>query len=988
MAMFSEAAPLVTKMMPANGAVDVNPDTHLTLTFSEEVMVGEKGFVSIYDKQTGKLVDRLDLSIPAGPAKGQPANPLAQYTPVPYIYKPEHITNRTTKPGTPSGVNAWDTGRYQLDIIGGFSDGFHFYPVIVHGQQATIYLHHNMLEYGHEYYVTIDKGVLEGFDGIKGKKGWTFRTKTAPPSPAQRRLVVAADGSGDFSTVQGAMDFIPDFLTSESDRYTVFVKNGDYEELVYFRNKRFVTIEGESCEGVLVHYPNNEVFNPHPADIKTNEVKGTFPSRRAAFAADNSTDLIFRNITLKTDCKGQAEGLLVNGERNFFENVHIIGDGDALQANGSCYWLNCRIDGGGDTILGRGPSFFNHCTITSYGAFMWIRNTEENHGNVFIDCCFKGLSAYAELGRLPDNKGKNYPHAECVLINCELEGIPASGWGKVDEGATTATLLEFNSHDPQGRPIDVSQRHPLLRQLDPFRDAELIGRYSDSHWVLGWCPVQPLVSSKSDEQMLRDWIKVIASDEFGGRKPMSPFEDKTVNYLAQQLEEIGLEPAFNGSWFQPFELISVTAKPQGSKLTVKGRQQTELHYPDDVVVWTARATDKVVLPKAEYVFVGFGIHAPEYGWDDYADIDVKGKIVIAMVNDPGYYDAQLFRGRNMTYYGRWIYKFEEARRQGAAGCLVLHNTEAASYGWHVCVNGHMEDNLAIYNPDTRNADELAIKGWLREEGASKLFSAAGMNMAEALAAAKRPGFKSFSLKVKGDVRMAVSYNIQQTRNVGAILRGTDKADEAVVMNAHWDHLGIGKPDEHGDSIYNGAADNASGMASALLVAKKFKALHQRPRRSVLFLFPSSEESGLFGSEYYCNHPVIPMEKTSACLNFESIGPAELTHDVVILGGGETDLDQYYVAAAATQGRTIFFDDDNSDGWFFRSDHYNFVKKGVRAVVVENGLKPVDPSRPNKYPMPVWYHKPSDEYHDDWDLSGTLANTNLIFSVGLSLVFIP
>ena len=325
----------------------------------------------------------------------------------------------------------------------------------------------------------------------------------------------------------------------------------------------------------------------------------------------------------------------------------------------------------------------------------------------------------------------------------------------------------------------------------------------------------------------------------------------------------------------------------------------------------------------------------------------------------------------------------------AQGYIVQDNhTEAASYGWHVCVNGHMEDNLAIYNPDTRNADELAIKGWLREEGASKLFSAAGMNMAEALAAAKRPDFKSFSLKVKGDVRMAVSYNIQQTRNVGAILRGTDKADEAVVMNAHWDHLGIGKPDEHGDSIYNGAADNASGMASALLVAKKFKALPQRPRRSVLFLFPSSEESGLFGSEYYCNHPVIPMEKTSACLNFESIGPAELTHDVVILGGGETDLDQYYVAAAATQGRTIFFDDDNSDGWFFRSDHYNFVKKGVRAVVVENGLKPVDPSRPNKYPMPVWYHKPSDEYHDDWDLSGTLANTNLIFSVGLSLVFIP
>ena len=255
---------------------------------------------------------------------------------------------------------------------------------------------------------------------------------------------------------------------------------------MYFRNKRFVTIEGESREGVLIHYRNNEVFNPHPADIKTNEVRGTFPSRRAAFAADNCCDLTFRNLTIKTDCKGQAEGLLVNGERNFFENIHIIGDGDALQANGSCYWLNCRIDGGGDTILGRGPSFFNHCTITSYGAFMWIRNTEENHGNVFVDCHLKGLSEYAEIGRLPDNKGKNYPHAECVLLNCTLENIPAYGWGRIDDGAKTATILEFNSHDTQGLPVDISKRNPLMRQLNPISDAELIGNYSNSHWVLGW----------------------------------------------------------------------------------------------------------------------------------------------------------------------------------------------------------------------------------------------------------------------------------------------------------------------------------------------------------------------------------------------------------------------------------------------------------------------------------------------------------------------
>ncbi|MBR6997747.1 MAG: hypothetical protein IKI19_02955, partial [Prevotella sp.] len=264
-----EGKNVVVKMQPENGAVDVNVDTHLVLTMADDAVVGQRGFVSVYEKKTGKLVDRLDLSIPAGPNVGQPNHPAAQYTPVPYIYKVQHITNRNTKAGTPSGVNAWDTGRYQLDIIGGFSDGFHFYPIIAHGKQLTIYLHHNMLEYGHEYYVTIDKGVIERFDGVRGKRRWTFKTKEKAPDETQRLLTVSADGTGDFSTLQGAMDFIPDSIASAEEGYRVLVKNGDYEELVYFRNKRFVTIEGESREGVVVHYRNNEVFNPHPADIKT-----------------------------------------------------------------------------------------------------------------------------------------------------------------------------------------------------------------------------------------------------------------------------------------------------------------------------------------------------------------------------------------------------------------------------------------------------------------------------------------------------------------------------------------------------------------------------------------------------------------------------------------------------------------------------------------------------------------------------------------------
>ena len=468
---------------PQENDQDINIDTHLVIVFDKTVKTGSKGIITVTDKTTRKVVDRIDMSIPAGPTEGQPKNPNAVYTPVPYIYKVENVTNRNTRPGTPSGAAKEDKRKYQKTIIGGFSDAFHFYPVICHGNKATIYLHNNMLEYGHEYEIKISKGTIEGWNG---KKSWTFRTKKNAPSADLRHIVVAADGSGDFSTLQGAMDWIPDSLPSEASRKKVFVKNGDYEELVYFRNKRFVTIQGESMDGVVVHYPNNEVFNPHPVDIKTNEQKGTFPSRRAAVAADNCADMIFKDITFKTDCKGQAEGFLLNGERNFAENVHVIGDGDALQVNGSAYWLNCVIDGGGDTVLGRGPSYFNHCTLSCYGAFMWIRNTRENHGNIFNDCTFKGLGKDAVIARLPDNKGRNYPDAECVLLNCTLDGVPSEGFGPIDESASTANLLEFNSHDKEGKTIDISKRNKHVRQLDAIKDAETIGKYSNASWVLNW----------------------------------------------------------------------------------------------------------------------------------------------------------------------------------------------------------------------------------------------------------------------------------------------------------------------------------------------------------------------------------------------------------------------------------------------------------------------------------------------------------------------
>ena len=489
---------------------------------------------------------------------------------------------------------------------------------------------------------------------------------------------------------------------------------------------------------------------------------------------------------------------------------------------------------------------------------------------------------------------------------------------------------------------------------------------------------------QSDEAQLRAWIRTMSSDEFGGRRPMSPFEDVTVRYLSGELQKLGLQPAFGDSWYQPFRMITVATRVHGDKVRVKGRRKAELLVPEDLSVWSARATDEVKLKDVEFVFCGFGINAPEYGWNDYEGVDVRGKIVVAMVNDPGFYDPALFRGRNMTYYGRWVYKLEEARRQGAAGCLILHDTDAAGYAWSVCMSGHMKADMALYNPETGNADELGVKGWISADGGRKLFAAGGLDFDAAFEAAKRPGSRAIPLRVRGDIHLELDYKVEQTRNVAGILPGTDLSEEAVVLCAHWDHLGSGLPDESGDEIYNGAADNASGMASVLLAAKKIRELPLAPRRSIVFFFPSSEESGLFGSQYYCEHPPVPMSRTAACMNFESVGPAELTEDVVILGGGESVLDRYFVAAAAAQGRYIFFDDDNSDGWFYRSDHYNFFRRGVPALVVENGLHPVHPDRPNRYPMASWYHKPSDEYRDDWDLEGTLANVNLMLSVALSV----
>lgn len=471
---------------PANHAKNVNPDTHIVLTFGSEPAIGTHGKILVYDAAGMRLVDSLDMSVPAGPDPAHRA-PIPQTAFLTAEEANAAGTPLTTTPGlrtTPA-----DLKNYQLDTIGGVED-FHFYPVIVHGKTATITLHHGVLKYGHRYIVRIEPGVLsdgDGFQGIAGNE-LTFATKRRGPSKDATRVVVAADGSGDFNTVQGAVDFAP---AHPAKRLTIFVRNGTYEEIVFVKDKSDLSFVGEDRDKVVVTYANNSGFNPPMAG----------PSRRCAFSVYNSTDVELRNFTVANTAYGQAEGLLVYGARNVVKEMTIRGSGDALNLRGPVYLVDTLIVGDGDTILGVGPAFFKRCEIDSVGPFMWIRNTEANHGNVFVDCVFKAVpprraraaGAPARtapvLARLPINHGLSYPYAEAVLINCRLEGVAPEGWGPVEGDTSHLRLLEFNSRDAEGKPVDVTQRNAASRQLTMARDAQEIREYEDPSFVLGgWRP--------------------------------------------------------------------------------------------------------------------------------------------------------------------------------------------------------------------------------------------------------------------------------------------------------------------------------------------------------------------------------------------------------------------------------------------------------------------------------------------------------------------
>lgn len=467
------------KLFPATGARSVNPDTQLVLTFDAPPKVGTSGKIQILDAGDNSVVDTLDLAIPASPVPdGRPKG-----------------ANGETKGPVPPKPAGPDNPDFQANQVGGA--WFHFFPVTTKGNTATIHPHNGALTYGKTYVVKLDPQVLTSADGkpLEAAETWTFTTKAAPPKAGVDRVVVSADGKGDFNTVQGAIDFAP---ATSAKPLTIFIKNGDYQEIVYLKGKSNITLRGESREGVVVHYPNNSAFN----------------RIRPAFTVTEANDIQLSTFTIRNDFIGQAEALLLRGERNIIDRMTLNGSGDAFTTYGSIYMVDSTLTGDGDTILGYAALYCLRCTIKSVGPFTWTRTPKGSHGNVFVDSKLiyidkplpwsitpanpEGRKTEGSFGRLPRNGPAssplaNFPYAEFVLIDSKIDGVPAQGWGAVEDQATfdwsNLRLFEFNTTDLSGKPIDLSKRHPAMRALTLAKDADLIQQYRDPEFVLGWKPV-------------------------------------------------------------------------------------------------------------------------------------------------------------------------------------------------------------------------------------------------------------------------------------------------------------------------------------------------------------------------------------------------------------------------------------------------------------------------------------------------------------------
>ncbi|MFB6454289.1 M28 family metallopeptidase [Chitinophaga sp. Hz27] len=490
-----------------------------------------------------------------------------------------------------------------------------------------------------------------------------------------------------------------------------------------------------------------------------------------------------------------------------------------------------------------------------------------------------------------------------------------------------------------------------------------------------------------NEEGFTKHISKLASDAFEGRKPFTRGEDSAIQYIAAQFKALGLKPGNGNSYFQDVPMVNIFSKPVGN-LVIKGKNDSiSLQYLDDYVAATRRVQDQVKLQNSDLVFVGYGIVAPEYHWNDYAGLDVKGKTVVVLINDPGFADSTLFKGHIMTYYGRWTYKFEEASRQGAAGVIIIHETAAASYPWKVVRSGWSNSKLHLQTADN-NMSRTIMEGWISQESAKKMFALSGLSP-DIMSQAKKKGFKPVDLHLKTSLVINNTIKKSTSHNVLAILPGSKRPQECVVYSAHWDHFGIGETVK-GDSIYNGAVDNASGTAGLLELATAFSQVKPGPERSVLFLAVTGEEQGLLGSEYYASHPVFPMNKTVADINLDVLNYFGKTKNITVIGMGQSELDEYAQRAAAKQGRVITPEDHPEGGWFFRSDHFNFAKKGVPGLYIGPGTEAVGKDAGwAKEQIATYnrerYHSPKDEFDPvTWKLDGMVQDIRLLFDVGLTL----
>jgi Zn-dependent M28 family amino/carboxypeptidase len=485
-------------------------------------------------------------------------------------------------------------------------------------------------------------------------------------------------------------------------------------------------------------------------------------------------------------------------------------------------------------------------------------------------------------------------------------------------------------------------------------------------------------------------VKVLSSDDFEGRGPGTPGEDKSVEYIKAQMQRIGLKPGNNGEWFQTVPMVETTADPSTTlTLTVDGKPRT-LKMGDDMVVGTTTGQPEVKVQDSPLVFVGYGVDAPEQHWNDYAGLDVKGKTVVVLVNDPGFHvgDPKLFEGKRMTYYGRWTYKFEEAARQGAKAALIIHDTPGASYGWDVVKNSWSGAQYALPAADDP-APRLPVQGWLTGEQAQSLFADSGLDLDALRKAANKRGFKPVPMKATLSLDLKSTIANKQSRNVIGRLDGSTHPDEAMVYMAHWDHLGK-HADEPGDNIYNGAVDNATGVAGILEIAEAFAHQAPPPQRSLLFVAVTLEESGLLGSQYYVAHPAVPLDKTVGVINLDALGVDGATRDLTVVGMGSSQLEDVLKDVVGKQNLTLHAESHPEAGGYFRSDHFNFAKAGVPALDIGSGDDLVDGGTAagevagrdyNEHR----YHKPGDQYDAaTWKVDGVVALLNAAYGVGREL----